>query len=218
MERYFIFNNYNTYYDWKLLLTAKTISDAEPNEYLVTIDGMSGSLDMSEALSGEVTYQDRTITATFWTNNGTRKERERLLREITTALHGKKVKVIEPDDPYSYFMGRVKIKSKNNIFPYMEFAIEISCEPWRYALQETERRVDVSSDAPLSVILHNNGVKTLCPVITVDGIVTVEYEGVKTVLANNSYKISDIKLRQGANVIGVSGDGSVTFTYREADL
>ena len=218
MERFFIFDSKNTWYDWRLILTAKNIPDAEPNTNYVKLDGMSGTLDLSEALTGEITYADRTITATFWTDYGTRKDREALLQKITASLHGKKVKIIEPDNPDSYLYGRVKIKSKPNNLAYAELSIEAVCEPYRYALNESERRVDVNSSSVTNVVINNNGVKTLCPVITVTGNVDIIYNGNTTSLSTGAYKISDIRLYNGVNVIGVSGNGTVTFSYREATL
>lgn len=217
MGRYFVLDKFNTWYDWKLILTAKNIPLAEPNTKLIQIDGMSGSLDISEALTGEVTYKDRNISATFWTNCGTHKDREKLLRDITVALHGKKIKVVEPDDPDHYFYGRVKITSVNNILPYMEFKLEIVSDPWRYAINEVSRTVNASSEA-ITVVFHNNGIKTLTPEIIVSGSVNLEYNGAMVDLSTGAYTVSDIKFKQGVNTITVSGNGSVTFKYREATL
>ena len=219
MERYFILDKFNTWYDLHLIVTNKKIPDAEPKTNYVKLDGMSGSLDLSEALTGEITYDDRTISATFWTDYGNRNDREVLLRKIISSLHGKKIKIIEPDDINHYFYGRVKIKDdKTNNLAYATFTIEAICEPWRYALEETVRRVDVNSTVATEVVINNNGVKTLSPVITVTGSANIIYNGVTTALTEGTYKVSDIKLRQGVNIIGVSGNGSVTFSYREADL
>lgn len=217
MERFFILDKYNTWYDWKLILTAKNIPLAEPKTKLIQIDGMSGSLDISEALTGEVTFKDRTITATFWTDYGTRKDREKLLQDITVALHGKKIKVVEPDDPDHYFYGRVKIKDVKNILPYLEFNLEIVCDPWRYAINEANRTVNASSE-PISLVIRNNGIKTLTPEIIVSGSVKLEYNGATVDLSTGAYTVSDIKFKQGVNTITVSGNGSVTFRYREATI
>lgn len=218
MERYFILDKLNTWYDLRLIVTAKTIPDAEPKTNYVKLDGMNGSLDLSEVLTGEITYDDRTITATFWTDVGNRNDREALLQKITASLHGKKIKIIEPDDLNHYFYGRVKIKSKKNNLAYAEFTIEAVCDPWRYAIEETVRRIDVKSSTVTEVVINNNGVKTLSPIITVTGFVNIICNGQKTLLTTGTYKIADIKLRQGVNIIGVSGNGSATFSYREADL
>ena len=216
MERYFILDKFNTWYDWHLIVTAKNISYPEPKTNYVKLDGMNGTLDLSESLTGEITYDDRTITATFWTDYGNRKDREALIQKITASLHGKKIKIIEPDDPNHYFYGRVKIKSKVNNLAYAEFTIEAVCEPWRYALEETVRRTPVTR---YNVVINNNGVKTLNPVFTVTESVTFIYDGQEFHLSKGSYKISDVKLRSGANeFILTGGDGYMTISYREADL
>ena len=218
MERFFILDKVNTWYNWNLILTAKDVTPPEPKTNYVDIDGMSGSLDLSESLTGEITYKDRTVSASFWTDTGTHKDRDRLFREITTALHGKKIKIIEPDDLDHYFYGRVKVKSFKNNRSYAEITLEATCEPWRYAVEDSVRYVEVSSPIVTNVIIRNQGVRTLSPVITVTGTVDITYNGGKTSLTNGDYKISDLKLYHGFNIIGVSGDGSVTFTYKEADL
>jgi hypothetical protein len=217
MERYFLCNKFNTWYDWGLILTEKTITPPEPNTNYVTIDGMNGSLDLSEALTGEVTYKDRKITAKFWTDKGTRTDRERLLSTIIAAVHGKKIRLIEPDDMDHYFYGRVVITAQFNNLAYATFTLEATCEPWRYALEDTVRRIDINN-ATSTVIIANNGVKTVCPHIDVIGTVDITYEGNTATLTEGSYWISDIKLRQGVNEVEISGTGSVTFTYKEATL
>ena len=218
MERFFILDRYNTWYDWGLILTSKSVTPPTPKTNYVTLDGMSGTLDLSEALSGEITYEDRTVSATFWTDVGTRKDRERLIRDITSRLHGKKIRIIEPDDPDHYFIGRVNVTPSINNLAYAEFSLEAICEPWRYAINNSERRIEVDNLIRTKIVIHNNGVKTLCPTITVDGYASIVCDQIDTALTRGVYKISDIKLRQGVNIIEVSGLGSVTFTYKEADL
>lgn len=215
MERYFILGDFNTYYDWNLILTAKDITPPEIKTNYVELDGASGSLDLTEALSGEPTYKDRKITATFWTDKGNRAEREKLLREITIALHGRKIKVIEPDDPTHYFIGRISIKSVKNILPYLEFSIEVTCEPWRYSIDETCRIITVSDTyVERDVVIWNEGAKTLCPNIRVIG--DAEINGVK--LTEGTWKIASVKLYHGANSIRITGQATVEISYREADL
>lgn len=218
MERFFILDKFNTWFDWRLILTAKNITPPEPKTNLVNIDGMSGSLDLSEALTGEITYNDRTVSATFWTSEGTYKDRESLLKKIAKNLHGKKVKIIEPDDLDHYFIGRIIVKDSKNILPYAEFKIEAMCEPWRYSNHISVRTFETNSTTIKNVIINNQGVKTLTPDIEVAGAIDIIYDNNKISLVDGVYKITDIRLKQGVNIIGVSGNGSVTFKYKEADL
>ena len=214
--RAFTIDKFNTWHDWRLTLTAKDVAPAEPKTNYVYLDGAHGSLDLTEALTGEVAYNDRTVTASFWTSEGTFNERLRVLQEIVSATHGRKVRIVEPDDPEHYFLGRVKVKSQKWDQVHMELSLEATCEPWRYAIHETERVVKVSGDA--SVVINNYGVKTLCPTLVVSGSVGVNVNGATRVLTNGTFQITDLKLRQGVNVVGVSGKGTLTFVYREASL
>lgn len=218
MERYFILDKFNTWFDFHSIITDKDIPDPEPNTNYVKLDGMDGSLDLSESLTGEVTYSDRTLTASFWTDYGKRKDREELLRRVSSSLHGKKVQIIEPDDSEHYLLGRIKVKGKKNNLAYATYGIEAVCEPWRYSLTETVRRISVNSDDMVDFIFRNTGVKTVTPVITVEGDVNITCGENSVSLGTGSYKVSDIKLYQGTNIISVSGSGTVTFTYREATL
>jgi hypothetical protein len=221
MERFFIIDKFNTWYDLHSIVTAKNIPDPEPKTNYVTLDGMNGSLDLSESLTGEITYNDRTISASFWTDYGNRKSREKLLSEMTSALHGKKVKIIEPDDPDHYFYGRITIKNKVNLIPYATYTIEAECEPWRYAVEEIERTKHIGKETTVDFVINNKGVKTVIPTVIVGGQLIIVYNGGTEVkLTNGAYVLSDLKLRQGANVITVKDAqaSEITFKYREADL
>lgn len=218
MERYFIIDKFNTYYDLHSILTYKSISDPEPKTNLVELDGMSGSLDLSESLTGEVTYKDRTINASFLTDEGDYKSRDRLIKEIKSNLHGRRVKLIEPDDFDHYYIGRIKIANSTNSLAYGTFDIEATCEPWRYAINETVRHIDVNSSEVTSLVLNNYGSKTIIPDIQVVGNVTIVIDGAAKSLSNGSYKITNLKLKKGSTVVEVSGVGSITFSYREADI
>lgn len=216
-RRFFILDKFNTWYDWRCLLTAKTMTLPEPKENYVSIDGAHGTLDFTEALTGSTPYNDRKITASFNCSEGSHKDREALLRKIRTALHGRKIQIIEPDDQDHYFLGRAKITAENNTAAYMEFTIEATCDPWRYAINETTRAVTVSG-SPVAVVINNHGDKTLCPVLTVTGSVVISFNGTTVELTAGDYKVTDLQLAHGTNVVNVSGTGGVVFTYREAML
>lgn len=217
MERAFIIDKFNTFLDWRLILTAKSVTPPQAKTKYVSIDGMNGTLDLSEVLTGEITYNDRTVSASFVLTEGSFNERNGILREIVNRLHGKKVKLIEPDDPTHYFLGRVTIKILKNQLPYGEISLEAVCDPWRYSINDSVRRVEVN-DQTIDIVINNNGAKTLSPEITVTGSVNISFNNGNVSLTDGTYKISDLRLYAGVNIINVSGEGVVTFTYKEADL
>jgi hypothetical protein len=217
MERAFIIDKFNTFSDWRLVLTAKSVTPPQAKTNYVSIDGMSGTLDLSESLTGEITYNDRTVTASFLITEGTFKDRNKLIREIVSKLHGKKVKIIEPDDTEHYFYGRVTVKNINNDKAYGKIDLEAVCDPWRYSINDSVRRIELDNQT-VEVVINNNGVKTLYPEITVTGSVNLKFKGGRVALTDGSYKISDLRLYSGVNIIEVSGSGAITFTYKEADI
>lgn len=216
-KRFFILGKFNTWHDWRCTVTAKNVPPAEPKTNYVTIDGAHGSLDLSEALTGEPVYGDRTVTASFMCSEGTHREREALLRQIRTALHGRKVPIVEPDDPDHFFLGRVKIVEPVNNLAFMTFSIEATCDPWRYAVNETNRAVTVNGSS-VDLVIRNEGDKTLCPIVNVNGSVVLSFMEKTTELEPGSYKITDLRLEHGPNVVTISGSGTVIFTYQEAVL
>ena len=202
--RYFVLDKFNTWYDWRLTLTSKDVTAPEVKTNYVSIDGMHGTLDLTEALTGDVLYNDRTVTASFWSDEGTFLERASLLKTITASLHGKKVQIIEPDDPEHYFLGRIKIKNVVQDQVHIEFTIEATCEPWRYAIEETNRRVDVNGDT--DVVIHNTGAKAITPVLVVTGGVYVTHGNNISLLNEGSWKVTDLRLSQGTNIVKLSGN------------
>lgn len=216
-RRFFILDKFNTWYDWRCTVTAKNVTAPEPKTKYIDIEGASGSLDLTEALTGEPVYSDRTVTASFMCSEGTHKERAALLRQIRTAIHGRKIPIIEPDDPEHYFLGRVKIKEESNQPAFLTFSIEAVCEPYRYAINETTRAVALT-DRRVDLVINNDGDKTLCPVAVVSGSAVITYKGETMPLTTGAYKIAGIRLTPGANVVGVSGTGTASFVYREAVL
>lgn len=216
-RRFFILDKFNTWYDWRCTLTGKEVPPAEPKTNYVAIAGVHGTLDLTEALTGEPVYDDRTVVASFMCSEGTHREREALLRRIRTALHGRKVRIIEPDDPDHYFLGRVKIVEPVNNAAFMTFTVEAVCDPWRYAVNETNRVVSLTGRS-VDVVIRNEGDRTLCPTITVDGSARLSFNGATAKLGAGLYRVTNLRLPHGPSVITVAGSGSVTFTYREAVL
>ena len=61
-----IFNNEKSaFYDWNIVLTKAEIPLPTPKTYTVDIKGADGVLDLTEALTGDVQYNNRQIKLTF---------------------------------------------------------------------------------------------------------------------------------------------------------
>lgn len=218
MERALMLGDFNTWSDWELILTRLEIAPPEVKTNYVDIEGMDGALDLTEVLSGEPTYKDRPVRAGFCASEGIHEDRVSLFDAIAAAIHGRKLRIVEPDHPNHYFLGRISVKDVLLRQTYGEFSIEAICEPWRYSNQKTVVEIPVESSEPVAVEVCNGGRKTVCPSIAVAGSVTFTCNGVTSSASDGTYKVLTFRLAQGSNTIHVSGSGSLTLTYREAVL
>ena len=65
------------------------------------------------------------------------------------------------------------------------------------------------------MIIINNGSKIITPSITVNGSVEMIFKDGTVSLSTGSYKVYDLKLYPGNNIIEITGKGSVTLEYIE---
>ena len=197
--------------DWDLLMTGKSIPDAEPKTIDVDIAGSHGKLDLSE-WTGEILYNNRILTFTFdifsspsnwWT----------LKRQISNYLHGKKLKIVLDQDAEYYYYGRCKVTSFSNETTVAHITIECDCEPFVY-----KKEVTIKSITGTGTLNLSNGRKRVMPTIKTTESMQFTYEG-KTFTANGTLQSPDIILKEGDNVIEViSGAGTLTATYQEGEL
>lgn len=216
--RGFEYDNIHTANDWSLVLTAKAIDPPEPKLYEVDLEGADGSLDLSESLAGEIRFKDRTVSASYCMTEGTLPERIALMTKIMIFLHGRKRKIVDPDDPEHYFIGRSVVNSVKHTQAYSTFAVTSTCEPWRYYREKIKRHCNVNSVTAHKLVFTNEGAKTTCPLLTITGIVSFVINGETVTLTAGQYRLTSLKFYSGVNEVSVYGSGAVTFEYEEADL
>lgn len=122
---------YHTYTAWGLFLKHWEITPPVPRRHTVTIPGRHGKLDVSKALTGELLYDNRTLTATFimmdaredWADNYSR---------ILQAIHGRDLTIYPDDDPDYYYKGFVEVESFDQGDTHATLTIKADCEPYKY--------------------------------------------------------------------------------------
>lgn len=211
------FGDYHTADDWELILNQKSIGTPKPKTVYVQIEGRDGDLDLSEALTGEIKYENRPASFVFLLTEGSYEDRNDLISEILGAVHGKRLAIVDDDDPDHYLIGRCNVTGISNNRAYGEMVIECECEPWRYSVTETTQTVSASNTSK-NVNLINSGTKTVIPEITVSNTVTLTIGSSSEDLTSGTYKLLSLILKTGVTTVTVKGSGTVTFKYREAVL
>lgn len=217
VKRKIIFDKYDTaVYFWTL--ASWSCPTPEPLTAQVEVLGrIDGPLDVSTALTGDIRYGSRPLDVRLESSEGTRLERKARIDDLVDRLHGQRVKVWVPDDPDHYLVARLSVTPEYNTLAHTAVVIKGTCEPWKYANDETEVAATAKGETPYAVKLPNDR-RPVCPSIVVKGSVRIEYNGGSFTLTEGTYKLPDIILTEGENVAQVTGSGSVTFTYRKAVL
>ena len=210
-----IFNDEKSAYDeWNIVLTKADIPLPEPKVSLVEIKGADGVLDLSEVLTGDILYNNRVITLTFEMMDDT--DYYDLISNISNYLHGRIVTISLTNDEDYYYVGRASISQWQCIKRQGIIVITVDAEPYKYAVTETTMIVNVANQTK-TITLQNNR-KRVCPMLNVTGTITLTINGVNYKLAEGKQQLSNFRLVEGNNVVKVSGNGTLTITYRQGEL
>lgn len=206
-------NDISAYYDWNIILTKCSIPMPSPKTSTVNIKGMDGVLDLSEVLTGGISYNNRKISLTFEVLND--KNYSALITEIANYLHGEVVTISFEKDDLFFYKGRATINQHECNKRLGKIVIEIDAEPFKYDVNETI--INSYVDGEKLLILHNKR-KRLCPEITVEGNLTMTCNDITYELQEGTYQVVNFILEKNDNYVTVTGSGNIQFRYRQGAL
>lgn len=216
----------NTWDDWHLVPTSRPlVSPPNVNTSYVTIPGSSGSLDLTEALTGYPTYSNRSGSWEFLVMNGYGEWYARY-SDIMAYLHGKKLRVILDDDPNYYYEGRFSVASwtspkdwsritiNYNVGPYK---IEVHgidenwlWDPFNFETDMVHAYKDISISGSVDVSVYND-IMRVRPTIVCSDAMSVTFHEKTYQLAVGENSIREIVFSEGENVLTFNGSGTVTI-------
>ncbi len=91
---------------------------------------MDGSLDLSECF-GEMKYENRMLKFTFESIDKINDWQAKMIN-ISSFLHGHKMKIKTWSDPNFYYVGRCQIDEYNSSSMLGKIVISCDCEPFKY--------------------------------------------------------------------------------------
>ena len=203
-----------------------------PKTHYQDIPGADGSLDLSEATTGRITFNRRTITLNF----GCGYSIDRwpvVFSEIMEKFHGKVGKLIFDDDPEYYYSGRMTVSDYNRIRTLGTFTITVDADPYKYELTAgDEEWLWDPLDLDLGVIREYKDLtvsgeleleipgteKWIIPDIVVSADMTVTFQGQGYALKAGTNRIYSIVIKPGDNLLIFKGTGTVSVKYRGAIL
>lgn len=202
--------------DWGLVMNKKDIGRPKVKEKYIELADRDGDLDFTEALTGLPAYGTRELSFNFEYLDNPKAWTE-CFTEICNFLHGRRLKIFEPDDSDYYYLGRVSVGDPSGGL-VKTFSVTVKADTWKYKATG-ETLITGAVEAGKTIILPNDR-RPVSPVITTTGAVTFSFNGVNYSIAGaGDFRFPKFRLAYGANyVLIVSGSGEITFKYQEGAI
>lgn len=207
------FGDYDSYTDFALILASHTIGEAAPRTNSVEVEGMDGSLDLTEYF-GEVFYSNRELSFTFSLIEPV-SEFPRIYSEVKNAIHGRRMKIRLGWDSGFYYVGRVTVSEWQSNGRIGSITVTADCEPYKYKVKPTTKTFKVEGSK--TVILSNLR-KRVSPQFESDAVFTVKQGDESYTASQGVWSDARIILQQGDNRLDFEGNATITVTYQERGL
>nr|DAG85431.1 MAG TPA: distal tail protein [Caudoviricetes sp.] len=207
------FDDFHTFRDFSLVLSKKTIKTPSIKTKKVDIEGMDGVLDITDYF-GEVTYENRSLSFEFTTlANFT--DFNDLFSKIQNALHGKMMKIVIDDDASYYYIGRVNVNEWKSNRRIGKIVIECDCEPYKYKKYKTIITEEIKGQRDFVLL---NLRKQVIPLFKSNGELQITFGEQIYSIGIGEYTLEDVVLKEGKNILSVSGNATLTIEYQERGL
>lgn len=229
-----LINDKHTYRDYHLIPTSRpVVNPPQAKTNYADVNGINGSLDLSTALTGFMTFQDRSGSWEFLVKKRVRPW-EVDYTKLMNDLHGKYFDRIRlEDEPYYYYKGRLFVSAWKSQKDASYVTINYTLEPYKYEIQNSledwlwdpfsfetgvirnYKNLVVSGTLALEV---PGSARPYIPTITVSAAMTVTFNGTTYNLASGSNTIPEIVISQAGTTLTFSGSGTVSVLYQGAWL
>ena len=231
------FGDKHSYRDWGLILKSRPVLSPQSKKTLyIDIPGSDGVLDLTESLTGDVKFENRTITCEFNVIDS-RKRWSNIYSEILDYLHGQRIKIILDEDPTYYYVGRFQVNEwksdkvtslitiEGNVEPY-KLEICSSLDDWEWDSFNFETGIirqwkDLTVGDSLTITVVGTR-KTVVPSFIVqsnDGSgMTVTFDGRTYNLSDGVNRVVNINIKQETQTLVFTGNGTVSIDYRGGRL
>lgn len=217
----------HSFHDFGLIMTNKVISGPVPKTKKVEIPTRNGSIDMTEVVTDDVKYEDRTINISFFAGNDL-DALPVITSRLQTEWSGMKAKITFDDDEAFYWIGRIDgvepvtngksitINVTATVDPY-KYSVLSSMDDWLWDPFDFDTGIinelaDLKVNGSLSVDLV--GVfKYDNPIVISDSDMIVTHNGVTADIKPGSQVLYDIVLEEGTNTLTFTGNGTVSINY-----
>ena len=206
----------HTLRDWGAAITnSDIISVPEPNTVLLEVPGRSGRLDLSEVLTGDVSYGNREIKLKLAAETN-REEWVGTCFHIFNKYHGRMVHVTFDEDPGHFYVGRASVSDPQRVASAGQLTVTIDAEPFRYEQEEYEVTFTGTTTAVSGTV--ENLRMPVSPTVTVPNACQLFHDSRIYELKKGTQAVPGLVLHSFENEISVTGAKSITFLFRRGCL
>lgn len=199
-----------------ILLDGYTLSPPEPKTYTVDIPGGDGVIDLTNSLTGDVSFKNRQQEFVFMVVNPD--SFERVKTDVSNFLHGKSFDYQMTMDPGYTYHGRFTVDGySHKLYSYPglvgTFSIKIDADPYKLKKHMTYNL----NAAGGKMFRLESGRKPVHPVIECKQSSTVRWKDIIIQVPVGTYRLNDVLFTQGYNEIYINSFEVLDTLWRELD-
>ena len=198
----------SAYEDWDMILTKVDHTLPEPKTILVDIKGADGFLDLSEAETGDIKYNNRKLSLTFELMNVD--DYDDIITNMSNDIHGRMTTVQLTSDPMYYYEGRATINKWECSKRKGTVTVNLDAYPFKKSAKDYIFELSKTTDGELTRNINVTTRKPIMPYVEATG--SLILNGVT--LETGKYQYPDIMLNGGVNSLKISGTGTLKLIYR----
>jgi hypothetical protein len=151
------FDGKHSYTDFGLwMLSRPDLGSPTPKLSIVDIPGADGNIDLTEANTGEVKYNNRTITLAFGAVVEA-DEQEEFRTNIMNYLHGKRIsKIVLDEDPEWYWTGRASVTFDQVRSWRLNCTVTIDASPYAMSVSKTFKHLTDGTATTQNIQIGND--------------------------------------------------------------
>ncbi len=185
-----------------VLVDGYELNPPEPKTYIVDIPGGNGVIDLTESLTGDVVYKNRSQKFTFVCINPS--DFEHVKTKLSNFLHGRYYDYKMTMDPDYTYHGRFKVNSySHNMYADGKvgtFEIEVDAKPYKTKRNDTYKLNATGG----RLYRFESGRRLVHPMIECAQTCFVTFKGTEYIIPAGRYRLNNVLFQEGWNEIYIN--------------
>lgn len=213
MNRSVSLNGYNLRDKFDMIMTSKIISKAEIKKDSIDVPNADGDTDLSNALTGDVSYKNRNVTITL-VKDIMSGELLAFQSEFDNLFHGQEVKVTFEETPNYYWIGRANVDHKPD---KVIDTVTIVIDAYPYQLKKNKTFIKETIETSKTIVCPNIR-KWVSPSFKASSDMTIQFGNNTYAIGAKAKILAGLVFKQGENELVVEGNGTIEISYQEESL